>query len=71
MIDKQEEKILKKRAKKNLFSLREQIEDIVRRSCVNSSKGTYRPIKVDDNLVAIFSREKRGRKKKKSKKKKK
>ena len=65
LIDDQEEKILKKRAKKNLFSLREQIEDIIRRSCVRTSHGTYKPIKVDDRLVAIFSRQKRGRKKKK------
>jgi len=70
-IDDEEKKILIKRAKKNLFSLREQIEDIIRRSCVRTSHGSYRPIKVDDKLVGIFSREKRGRKKKKSKKKKK
>jgi predicted transport protein len=62
----EELKILKKRAKKNLLSLREQIEDIVRRSCVNYKERTnYRAIKVDDKLVAVFSREKRGRKKKK------
>jgi len=70
LIDDKEEKILKKRAKKNLFSLREQIEDIIRRSCVRASHGAYKPIKIDDKLVAIFSREKRGRKKKKTKKKK-
>ena len=70
-IDDQEKKLLLKRAKKNLFSLKEQIEDIIRRSCVRSSHGRYRPIKVDDRLVGIFSREKRGRKKKKKSKKKK
>jgi len=70
LIDDKEEKILKKRAKKNLFSLREQIEDIIRRSCVTYTHGAYKPIKIDDKLVAIFSREKRGRKKKKTKKKK-
>jgi len=65
-IDENEEKILKKRAKKNLFSLREQVEDIVRRSCIRSKTGKgYSPIKCDDKLVRIFSRDKRGRKKKK------
>jgi hypothetical protein len=70
MIDAGEEKILKKRAKKNLFSLREQIEDIIRRSCVTYKGGGPKKIKVDDKLVAIFSREKRGKKKKKGVKKK-
>lgn len=56
-------KMIDKRAKKNMLSLSEQIEDILRRSCVNMKKGTSKPIKCDDNLVAIFSREKRVRKK--------
>ncbi len=65
-LDDNEIKILKKRAGKNLFSLKEQIEDIIRRSCVNYKGGKkYRTVKVDDKLVGIFSREKRGRKKKK------
>ena len=64
-LDNEEIKILKKRAKKNLLSLREQIEDIVRRSCINSGKRKYRVIKTDDKLVGIFSRERKGRKKKK------
>ena len=71
LLDEQEVKILEKRAKKNLFSLREQIEDIVRRSCANTKKGT-RPLKIDDRLVGIFSRQRSGRKrivKKKVKKK--
>lgn len=67
-LDDQEVKILKKRAKKNLLTVREQVEDIIRMSCVRSSKGTYRPVKVDDKLIAIFSRERRGRKPKKKKK---
>ena len=62
-LDEQEVKILKRRAKQNLFSLREQIEDIVRRSCANT-KPTRRPFKVDDKLVGIFSRQRSGRKKK-------
>ena len=64
-LDDEEVKILKRRAKKNLLTLREQVEDIIRRSCVSSSKGTYRPLKIDDKLVGVFSRERRGRKKKK------
>ena len=71
-ISEDEEKILKDRSEKNFLSLKEQVEDIVRRSCISSKKKQgLQPIKVDDKLVAIFSREKRGRKpKKKSKKKK-
>jgi hypothetical protein len=65
LLDEEEVKILKKRAKENLLSLKEQIEDIVRRSCVSAKrKQNQRKIKVDDKLVGIFSREKRGRKKK-------
>ena len=63
-LDKEEVKILNKRSKKNFLTLKEQIEDIIRRSCVRTSKGTYRPLKIDDRLVGIFSREMRGRKKK-------
>lgn len=61
-----EKKILKKRADKNYFSLKEQIEDIIRRSCISSKKSqSYRKIKIDDKLISIFSRERRGRKRKK------
>jgi len=64
-LDETEVKILEKRAKKNLFTLKEQVHDIIRRSCVNtSSKSSYSDIKCDDKLVSIFSRSKRGRKKK-------
>lgn len=68
-LDDAEVKILKKRAKKNFLSLKEQVEDIIRRSCIRSSKTTYKPYKGDDALVGIFSRDQRGRKKKKKKKK--
>ncbi len=68
-IDEDEKKILVKRAKKNLFTLREQIEDIIRRSAVNYKSGTSSKFKVDDKLVYAFSREKRGRKPKKKGKK--
>ena len=66
-IDEEVKKIISRRAKRNLLTLREQIEDILRKSAVRTKLGTYRAIKVDDKLVAAFSREKRGRKKKKKK----
>ena len=62
-LDEKEVKILQKRAKKNLFSLREMVEDIVRRSCISSLKETISEPNIDDKLVGIFSRQKRGRKK--------
>ena len=64
-LNEEEVKILEKRAEDNLLTLKEQIEDIIRRSCISSSKKTgYSAIKCDDKLVAVFSRDKRGRKKK-------
>ena len=59
---------IRKRAKKNYLSLPELIEDIVRRSMISYKGGVRRPIKIDDKLVAIFSRERRGRKKRKKRK---
>jgi hypothetical protein len=70
-IGEEERKILEKRAKKNLMTLRGQIEDIIRRSAVNYKKGTSNKIKIDDKLVAAFSRDGRGRPRKKKKVKKK
>ena len=62
--DEEEKKILEKRAKKNLMTLREQIEDILRRSAVNYRQGkSYSEVDPDDRLVGIFSRQKKGRKK--------
>ncbi|MBU3913178.1 MAG: hypothetical protein KKE50_03730 [Nanoarchaeota archaeon] len=43
------------RAKKNMFTLSEQIEDILRRSC-SSGKKTPKEEKLDDALVSLFSR---------------
>ena len=60
-LDSEVLKIIDKRAKKNMLTLNEQIEDILRRSCINMKKGITKPVKCDDSLVAIFSREKRGR----------
>jgi len=62
-LDSEVLKMIDKRAKKNMLTLSEQIEDILRRSCVNMKKGASNPAKCDDGLVSIFSREKRGRKK--------
>jgi len=51
-----------------MFTLREQIEDILRKSAVRTKTASgYKQIKVDDRLVGVFSRTKRGRKKKKRK----
>ena len=66
-LDEAEIKILKRRGKKNLLSLKEQVEDIIRRSCIMSQGRSYRTIKVDDKLIGIFSRERKGRKRKKKK----
>jgi len=64
-IDENEKKILDKRAKKNLLSLREQVEDIIRRSCVRgTSSSSSQRVDADDRLVHIFSREMRGKKRK-------
>lgn len=60
---------LEKRAKKNFLSLKEQIEDIIRRSVIRGKSSGYKAIKPDDRLVGIFSREKRGNWRKKKKKK--
>ncbi|MEK6832938.1 MAG: hypothetical protein AABY32_02730 [Nanoarchaeota archaeon] len=65
-LDKDLKKTLEKRAKTNLFSLKEQIEDILRRSAVNQAKkkSPY-DAKVDDKLVSLFSRHKTGPKRRK------
>ena len=52
-------KNLEKRAKKNMLNLHEQIEDILRRSCVNSRKLKRQEEKLDDMLVGLFSRKRR------------
>ena len=50
---------IEKRAEKNLFTIHEQIEDILRRSTINTSKKTFKEEKLDDRLVALFSRKNR------------
>jgi hypothetical protein len=51
---------LQKRAKKNLFTLSEQIEDILRRSCINKTSSSTE--KIDDKLLLAFSRPQRKKK---------
>jgi hypothetical protein len=60
-ISEEEALILRKRGRKSYLKLKEQVEDIIRRSCINSKNNPTSRIKVDDSLVEIFSREKRGK----------
>ena len=60
--------VIKKRADRGLFSLKEQMEDILRKSAARTKlKRRTRPLKVDDSMVGIFSRQKSGRRKRKKK----
>lgn len=62
-LDSEVLKVIEKRAKRNMLTVEEQIEDIIRRSAV-SAKGIKRSEeKLDDLLVSIFSRKRTGRKK--------
>ena len=54
-------KIIEKRAKKNLFTVSEQIEDILRRSCIRARGIAGEKEKLDDMLITLFSRRQRGR----------
>jgi len=58
-------KLIKRRAQKNLLTAREQIEDIVRRSMLSysDSRKLSSTKNIDDKLLNIFSRQRRGRKK--------
>jgi hypothetical protein len=64
-LDEEELKILKKRSEDNFLTIKEQIEDIIRRSCINSKNKKNTSFKCDDNLVNVFSRDRRGRPRKK------
>ena len=64
-LDEEEVKILNKRAKKNFLTLREQVEDIIRMSCIRSKSAGTKTFKTDDKLVEVFSRENKGPKPKK------
>jgi Txe/YoeB family toxin of Txe-Axe toxin-antitoxin module len=52
-------KIIDKRAKKNMLTISEQIDDILRRSCINAKTTTSKPEKLDDTLISLFSRKKK------------
>lgn len=54
-LDKDIIKLLEKRAKKNMLTLPEQVEDILRRSVLNN-KSNPKKEKLDDMLVGLFSR---------------
>ncbi len=51
-------KILEKRGKKNMLNINEQIEDILRRSCLRAKTIKKQEAKIDDLLISIFSRRK-------------
>ena len=58
---------LEKRGKKNMLTISEQIEDILRRSTISLKKRNSNAIpneKLDDSLISLFSRKNTGRKKK-------
>ena len=54
-----------KRARKNMLTPEEQVEDIVRRSCVNTKNKNTVVDNVDDIFLKLFSRKNCGRIKKK------
>ena len=61
-LDDEAIKMLEKRAKKNMFTLPEQIEDVLRRSCLSFKKEKLPKENIDDMLVSLFSRRKYGKK---------
>ena len=61
-LDSEVKSILEKRAKKEFLSLRELIQDILRRSAISWTGGGEKPEKLDDKFIGYFSRQNRGRK---------
>ncbi len=57
-IDSEVLKKLERRAKRNMFTIEEQVSDIVRRSVANARKSAA-PEKLDDMFVTLFSRKRR------------
>ena len=57
-IDSELLKRLGKRADKNMLTITEQIEDILRRSTLNTHKKTPTEEKIDDKFITFFSRKK-------------
>ena len=61
-LDSEVFKIIEKRAKKNMLTPVEQVEDIIRRSCVNVKKASGETQdNVDDLFLRLFSRKSQGR----------
>jgi hypothetical protein len=52
-------KVIDQRAKKNMFTISEQIEDILRRSAINAKTIKKQQEKLDDMFIALFSRKNR------------
>jgi hypothetical protein len=67
LLDEDVAEALERRAKKNLFTLQEQIDDILRRSIISSKKKPESMGKVEDKFLEYFSRHASGRKSKKKK----
>jgi len=62
-IDAEIQKIIGKRAKKNLLTIKEQVEEIVRQSAVRTKSGMgANKFSTDDKLVEVFSRHKKKKK---------
>jgi hypothetical protein len=57
-LDSEVLKKLEKRAKRNMFTLEEQVADIIRRSVANAKHAQPKE-KLDDMLVTLFSRKRR------------
>ena len=55
-------KVLEKRAKKNMFTISEQIEDILRRSAIGAMKMRNETEKLDDMFLTFFSRKSKKKK---------
>ncbi len=60
-LDSEVLRIIERRAKKNMLTVPEQIEDIIRRSCVNTKKSASLKDDVDDLLLKLFSRRRSGK----------
>jgi hypothetical protein len=55
-------KTIDKRAKKNMMNFNEQVEDILRRSCLNiKKKSSTSDNDLDDKFIGLFSRKNTGR----------
>lgn len=52
-------KLIEKRANRNMMTISEQIEDIIRRSAVNLKNSPPKQEKLDDMLITLFSRKRR------------